>query len=97
MRRGSLVPLPQVDVGGSLGGPAYEVHFHLQSDTQYLDELNGLLSSLFLFSGLTQSQVKQLTTAVRELGTNAIEWGHQKQVDMIVDVTSSIIVGVGAL
>ena len=46
-----------------------EVHFHLQSDTQYLDELNGLLSSLFLFSGLTQTQAKQLTTAVQELGT----------------------------
>ena len=54
------------------------------------DELNGLLSSLFLFSGLTQGQVKQLTTAVRELGTNAIEWGHQKQVDRIVDVTYRI-------
>ncbi len=67
-----------------------EVHFHLQSDTQYLEELNGLLSSLFLFSGLTQSQVKQLTTAVRELGTNAIEWGHQKQADRIVDVTYRI-------
>jgi DNA-binding response OmpR family regulator len=71
-------------------GTEGEVHFHLQSDTQYLDELNGLLSSLFLFSGLTQSQVKQLTTAVRELGTNAIEWGHQKQVDRIVDVTYRI-------
>jgi DNA-binding response OmpR family regulator len=71
-------------------GTEGEVHFHLQSDTQYLDELNGLLSSLFLFSGLAQNQVKQLTTAVRELGTNAIEWGHQKQVDRIVDVTYRI-------
>jgi two-component system OmpR family response regulator len=67
-----------------------EIHFHLQSDTQYLDELNGLLGSLFLFSGLTQSQVKQLTTAVRELGTNAIEWGHQNQVDRIVTVVYRI-------
>lgn len=67
-----------------------EIHFHLQSDTQYLDELNGLLGSLFLFSGLTQSQVKQLTTAVRELGTNAIEWGHQNQVERIVTVVYRI-------
>jgi two-component system OmpR family response regulator len=67
-----------------------EIHFQLQSDTQYLDELNGLLGSLFLFSGLTQSQVKQLTTAVRELGTNAIEWGHQNQVDRIVTVVYRI-------
>lgn len=67
-----------------------EIHFHFQSDTQYLDELNGLLGSLFLFSGLTQNQVKQLLTAIRELGTNAIEWGHQRQVDRIVTVVYRI-------
>jgi two-component system OmpR family response regulator len=63
-----------------------EVKFQLQSDTEYLDELNHLLGSLFLFSGLPEIQVKQLITAVRELGTNAIEWGHQKQVDRILTV-----------
>ncbi len=67
-------------------GTEGEIRFQLQSDTQYLDELNHLLGSLFLFSGLTQVQVKQLTTAVRELGTNAIEWGHKKQSDRIVTV-----------
>jgi two-component system, OmpR family, response regulator len=71
-------------------GTGGEIHFHFQSDTQYLEELNGLLSSLFLFSGLTQQQVKQLTTAVRELGTNAIEWGHKKEVDRIVTVVYRI-------
>lgn len=67
-------------------GTEGEIRFHLQSDAHYLEELNHLLGSLFLFSGLTQSQVKQLTTAVRELGTNAIEWGHRKQLDRIVTV-----------
>jgi DNA-binding response OmpR family regulator len=67
-------------------GTEGEIRFHLQSDTTYLEELNQLLGSLFLFSGLTQSQVKQLTTAVRELGTNSIEWGHQKQTERIVTV-----------
>jgi DNA-binding response OmpR family regulator len=71
-------------------GTEGEIHFRLQSDQQYLDELNHLLASLFLFSGLTQSQVKQLTTAVRELGTNAIEWGHRKQIDRIVTVEYTI-------
>src|SRR5262245_16968037 len=65
-------------------GTEGEIQFKLLSDTQYLDELNHLLGSLFLFSGLNQQQVKQLTTAVRELGTNAIEWGHQKQSHRIV-------------
>jgi len=67
-----------------------EIHFRLRSDTHHLEELNHLLGSLFLFSGLTQHQVKQLTTAVRELGTNAIEWGHKKQADRIVDVVYRI-------
>lgn len=67
-------------------GTEGEIRFQLQSDTQFLDELNHLLASLFLFSGLTQMQVKQLTTAVRELGTNAIEWGHRKQTERIVTV-----------
>ncbi len=62
------------------------VRFQLQSDTQYLEELNNLLSSLFLYSGLTQQQSRQLTMAVQEMGTNAIEWGHQKQIDRIVTV-----------
>jgi len=67
-----------------------EIHFQLQSDTQYLEELNHLLASLFLFSGLSQPQIRQLTMAVRELGCNAIEWGHRKQVDQIVTVTYRI-------
>jgi two-component system, OmpR family, response regulator len=67
-------------------GTEGEIRFQLLSDNKFLDELNHLLASLFLFSGLTQSQVKQLTTAVRELGTNAIEWGHQKQAERIVTV-----------
>ncbi|MCI0378536.1 MAG: response regulator [Gemmataceae bacterium] len=67
-------------------GAEGEIRFKLQSDTQFLEELNHLLGSLFLFSGLSETQVKQITTAVRELGTNAIEWGHQKQVERIVTV-----------
>src|SRR6266852_5398499 len=67
-------------------GAEGEIQFQLQSDTQYLEELNHLLASLFLYTGLPQAQVKQLTMAVRELCVNAIEWGHQKQIDRIVTV-----------
>jgi two-component system OmpR family response regulator len=71
-------------------GTEGEIHFRLQSDTEYLDELNHLLGSLFLFSGVLEDQVRQLITAVRELGTNAIEWGHKKEIDLIVTVTYRI-------
>lgn len=68
-------------------GARGEVRFHLQSDTEYLDALNRLLASLFLHSGLSETQAKQLTMAVREMGSNAIEWGHKKQVNRLVAVT----------
>jgi CheY-like chemotaxis protein/anti-sigma regulatory factor (Ser/Thr protein kinase) len=71
-------------------GTEGEIHFRLQSDTNTLEEVNHLLASLFLFSGLSQAQVKQLTTAIRELGSNAIEWGHQKQVERIITVVYRI-------
>ncbi|MBV9124705.1 MAG: ATP-binding protein [Planctomycetes bacterium] len=71
-------------------GTAGEVHFHLQSDTQYLEEVNQLLASLLLYSGLSEAQVKKLIMAVREMGTNAIEWGHQRQIDRIVTITYRI-------
>jgi DNA-binding response OmpR family regulator len=67
-------------------GTEGEIKFQLQSHAQYLEELNQLMSSLFLFSGLPEAQAKQLATAVRELGTNAIEWGHKKQIERIVTV-----------
>lgn len=71
-------------------GTQGEIRFQLQSDTKYLEELNQLLGSLFLFTGLSPTQIRQLMMAVRELGTNAIEWGHRKQVDRIVTVTYRI-------
>jgi anti-sigma regulatory factor (Ser/Thr protein kinase) len=71
-------------------GTEGEIHFQLQSDTEYLEELNHLLGSLFLFSGVSEGQVRQLISAVRELGRNAIEWGHKKQLDLIVTVTYRI-------
>lgn len=63
-----------------------EIRFELQSDFRFLEELNNLLSALFLFSGLTETQSQQLSMAVREMGTNAIEWGHRKQIDRLVTV-----------
>jgi DNA-binding response OmpR family regulator len=71
-------------------GTTGEVRFHLRSATTYLEELNQLLASLFYFTPLSQRQVNHLTLAVRELGTNAIEWGHQRQVERIVTVTYRI-------
>lgn len=71
-------------------GTQGEIHFHLQSDLGYLEQLNQLLASMFHFSGLSELEVKQLIMVVRELGTNAIEWGHRRQRERIVTVTYRI-------
>ncbi len=71
-------------------GTRGEVQFHLLSDTQYLEQFQHLLSSLFLYTGLTRDQIFQLTSAVREMGRNAIEWGHRNQADRVVTITYRI-------
>jgi CheY-like chemotaxis protein/anti-sigma regulatory factor (Ser/Thr protein kinase) len=71
-------------------GTEGEIRFQVLSAPKYLDELNSLLASLFYFTELSEKQISHLTLAVRELGINAIEWGHQKQVDRVVTVTYRI-------
>src|SRR5262245_20213402 len=61
-----------------------EIHFQLRSDVQYLEELNRLLSSLYAHTGLSEEQSQHLAMAVREMGTNAIEWGNRNRVDLPV-------------
>src|SRR5687768_16803217 len=43
-------------------GARGEVTFELKSDLKYLEELNALLSGLFLHSGLSESKARQLAT-----------------------------------
>jgi two-component system OmpR family response regulator len=71
-------------------GATEEIHFELKSDACFLEELNHMLSSLFLYSGLPGDSIRQLTTAIREMGMNAIEWGHRKQGDLLVNITYRI-------
>lgn len=71
-------------------GTTGEIRFRMRSDTTYLEKLNEMLASLFYFTPLSEKQVNQLILAVRELGINAIEWGHQRQVERIVTVTYRI-------
>jgi DNA-binding response OmpR family regulator len=76
----------EMEASGAQG----EIHFQFSSDPQCLEELNGLLSRLLLFSPLTEDQIFQLTTAVREMGNNAIEWGNRNHVERPVTLTYRI-------
>jgi len=71
-------------------GTAGEINFRLRSEAHYLEELNHLLASLLLHTSLTERQVRHLMIAVRELGSNAIEWGHCNQAERIVNITYRI-------
>ena len=71
-------------------GACNEVPFQLKSDIRLLGELNDMLTSLLLHTPLSPNAANQLTTAVREMGVNAIEWGHRKRVDLLVTVTYRI-------
>lgn len=66
------------------------IEFRLKSETRHLEQLNQMLSSLLLHSGMDEREAGQLTTAVRELSVNAIEWGHRKRIDLPVTVTYQI-------
>jgi DNA-binding response OmpR family regulator len=76
----------EMEKGGSDG----EICFEFQSDVKFLEDLNQLMAVLFLQSPLSARQIHHLTTALREIGTNAIEWGHRNQIDRIVQMTYRI-------
>jgi anti-sigma regulatory factor (Ser/Thr protein kinase) len=63
-----------------------ELCFQLPSAIPSLERLTQALESLFIRAGFSFDQVKRLKIAVRELGINAIEWGHRKEIDKIITV-----------
>jgi anti-sigma regulatory factor (Ser/Thr protein kinase) len=68
------------------GGRA-EVRFRMASAHPHLEELTQLLGAWFGNCGFNSHQTHQLVLAVRELGANAIEWGHRNDASRPVSVT----------
>ena len=60
-------------------GAQGEILFRLQSDTRYVEQVNNLLASLYLFTGLKEMQIHQLTMAVRELGSTPSSGGTKSR------------------
>jgi anti-sigma regulatory factor (Ser/Thr protein kinase) len=67
---------------GSIG----EVRIRFPSHSRHLEELGNLLGSLLHSAGIAILQAQRMSMAVRELAANAIEWGHQNQIDRVVEV-----------
>src|SRR5262245_2785685 len=64
-----------------------EFSFEMSSETEYLIEVNNLLSQLFLLTRLDERSANQLCRALLEMGQNAIEWGNRNQVEQLVKIT----------
>ena len=71
-------------------GTRGEVNFHVRSEATYLQEVNDLLADLYAHTPLTERQVKELRQAVMEMGSNAIEWGHRKNADLVLQIVYRI-------
>jgi anti-sigma regulatory factor (Ser/Thr protein kinase) len=68
-------------------GDRAEVRFRLPSESTQLEELVRLLGPWFSACGFNGHQVQQLSLSLRELGANAIEWGHGNDRSRPVSIT----------
>ena len=59
---------------------------HMNSDTRNREQLNDLLSELFLFTPLTEEEVGRIRYAALEMIENAMEWGNRRQKELLVTI-----------
>ena len=71
-------------------GTTGEINFDVRSESQHLQQVNDMLADLFAHTPLTERQVKDLKQAVMEMGGNAIEWGHNKNTELVLRITYRI-------
>jgi len=67
-----------------------EINFDIRSEVTYLQQANDMLADMFAHTPLTERQIKDLRQAVMEMGGNAIEWGHEKNADLVLRITYRI-------
>jgi DNA-binding response OmpR family regulator len=71
-------------------GVTGEINFDIRSESTYLQQANDMLADLYAHTSLTERQIKDLRQAVMEMGGNAIEWGHRKNADLVLQITYRI-------
>jgi DNA-binding response OmpR family regulator len=64
-----------------------EIHVELNSEINFLKDLNEFLMLVCQATPLSHDQVVQLRQAVMEMAHNAIEWGNLHQSDRLVNIT----------
>jgi DNA-binding response OmpR family regulator len=71
-------------------GTTGEINFDIRSELTYLQQANDMLADLFAHTPLSERQIKDLRQAIMEMGGNAIEWGHEKNADLVLRLTYRI-------
>jgi two-component system, OmpR family, response regulator len=71
-------------------GTTGEINFDVRSELTYLSEASDMLADLFAHTPLTDRHIKDLKQAIMEMGGNAIEWGHRKNVALVLRITYRI-------
>ena len=66
------------------------IKLQMQSDSRYREQLNDLLSELFLLTPLTEEEVGRIRYAVLEMASNAIEWGNRKRRELTVTIAYEV-------
>ena len=66
------------------------LELQMQSDSRYREQLNDLLSELFVLTPLSEQDAGRIRYAVLEMTQNAIEWGNRKKDDLTVTITYEV-------
>ena len=66
------------------------VELCMESDGLLREQLNDLLSELFLFTPLSEQDVHRIRYAVMEMTDNAIEWGNRRQKELTVSLAYEV-------
>lgn len=66
------------------------IHFQMHSDGRLREELNDMLSELFLQTPLSEEDIGRIRYAVLEMVQNAVEWGNRNRQDLEVSVSYEV-------
>ena len=62
------------------------LEIQMNSDSRNREQLNDMLSELFLFTPLSEEEVGRIRYAALEMIENAMEWGNRRQKDLLVSI-----------
>lgn len=66
------------------------VELCMESDGRLREQLNDLLSELFLFTPLSEQDVHRIRYAVLEMTDNAMEWGNRRRKELTVSLAYEV-------